>query len=259
VPGVAVSALVSHPAAKLENVRDWTEGEVLGLDFETTGVDRFTDVPVSYALVSVVDGIALHSWSGLIDPGREIPLDATAVHGITTERARADGMPLDAAIALVTDAVVAAGRRGVPLVGMKLDYDLTILDVLGSRYCGRGLVARGWCGPVLDAGVLDRHFDGDRHGRRTLGDLCAHYEVELEGAHDAWADAVASVRVLLALADRYGALRGADVARLHEAQIEWHRQWTEDCEAWRLGQGMPPTDPRDYVWPVAPVALRGAA
>lgn len=240
-------------------VGDWTEGEVLGLDFETTGVDRFTDVPVSYALVYVVDGVAVRSWSGLIDPGREIPLEATAVHGITTERARASGMPLDTALELVTDAVVAAGRRGVPLAGMKLDYDLTILDVLGDKFCGRGLAARGWCGPVLDAGVLDRHFDGDRKGRRTLGDLCAHYEVPLEGAHDAWADAVASVRVLFALAARYEALRRTDVVRLHEAQIEWHRQWTEDCEAWRTGRGMLPADPRDYLWPVAPAALPPAA
>jgi DNA polymerase III subunit epsilon len=238
----------------LITVRDWTEGEVLGLDFETTGVDRFTDVPVSYALVSVVDGVAVRSWSGLIDPGREIPPDATAVHGITTERARAQGMPLEAAIALVTDVVVAAGRRGVPVVGMRLDYDLTMLDVLGAKLSGRGLAALGWSGPVLDAGVLDRHFDGDRKGRRTLGDLCAHYEVELDGAHDAWADAVASVRVLFALADRYDALRTADVERLHEAQIEWHRQWTGNCEAWRVSQGLAPTDPRDYVWPVAPVA-----
>ncbi|HEX4161675.1 MAG TPA: exonuclease domain-containing protein, partial [Acidimicrobiales bacterium] len=75
----------------LDDVDDWTQGELLGLDFETTGVDRFTDVPVSYALVSVVDGIAEHSWSGLIDPAREIPPDATRVHGITTERARVQG------------------------------------------------------------------------------------------------------------------------------------------------------------------------
>jgi DNA polymerase-3 subunit epsilon len=243
----------------LDGVHDWTEGEVLGLDLETTGVDRFTDVPVSYALVSVVDGVAVRSWSGLIDPGREIPPDATAVHGITTERARADGMPLDAAIALVSDAVVASGQRGVPLIGMKLDYDLTMLDVLGIKSCGRGLAARGWCGPVLDVGVLDRHFDAERPGRRTLSDLCEHYDVELDGAHDAWADAVASVRVLFALADRYCTLRRADLARLHEAQIGWHRQWAEDCEAWRLGQGMPPTDPRDYMWPVAPKALPPAA
>lgn len=243
----------------LDGVRDWTEGEVLGLDFETTGVDRFADVPVSYALVSVVGGVALHSWSGLIDPDREIPPEATAVHGITTERARADGMPLEAAIALVTDAVVAAGRRGVPLIGMKLDYDLTILDVLSRQLCGRGLVARGWWGPVLDAGVLDRHYDGDRQGRRTLGDLCAYYEVALVGAHHAWADAFASVRVMFAMADRYGALRGADLARLHELQVEWHRRWTEDCDAWRSSRGMGPTDPRDFVWPVAPEALPSVA
>ena len=127
----------------LAGMADWTEGEVLALDFETTGVDRFSDVPVSYALVSVVEGVAVRSWSGLIDPGREIPTDATGVHGITTERARREGMPLAEAIDLVTDAVLAVGRRGVPLAGMKLDYDLTILDVLGSRLLGRGLLARG--------------------------------------------------------------------------------------------------------------------
>jgi DNA polymerase-3 subunit epsilon len=243
----------------LAGMADWTEGEVLGLDFETTGVDRFSDVPVSYALVSVIDGVAVRSWSGLIDPGREIPTDATTVHGITTERARTEGMPLVAAIDLVTDAVLAAGRRGVPLVGMKLDYDLTILDVLGSTLLGTGLLARGWAGPVLDAGVLDRHFDGEREGRRTLGDLCAHYGVALEDAHDAWFDAVASVRVVFALADRHGALRTAGLTRLHEAQIDWHRQWTEDCEAWRRTQGKSPIDPREYVWPVAPAVLAGAA
>lgn len=238
---------------------DWTEGEVLGLDFETTGVDRFGDVPVSYALVSVVEGVAVRSWSGLIDPGREIPVDATGVHGITTERARREGMPLADAIDLVTDAVLAAGRRGVPVVGMKLDYDLTILDVLGSSLVGGGLLTRGWSGPVLDAGVLDRHFDGEREGRRTLGDLCVHYGVELQDAHDAWFDAVASVGVVFALADRHAALRQSDVTRLHEAQIEWHRQWTEDCAAWRVAQGKSPIDPREFVWPVAPAVLAGAA
>jgi DNA polymerase-3 subunit epsilon len=243
----------------LDHMGAWAAGEVLGLDFETTGVDRFTEVPVSYALVSVVDGVALRSWSGLIDPGREIPLDATAVHGITTAQARSEGMPLVDAVALVTDAVVAASRRGVPLVGMKLDYDLTILDVLGGRFWGRGLAQRGWWGPVLDVGVLDRHFDSEREGRRTLGNLCTHYEVELEDAHDAWADAVASVRVLFALADRFAPLRVADVVRLHEAQIDWHRQWTRHCEEWRQARGKDRSDPRDYVWPVAPVTLPGAA
>src|ERR1700683_1876606 len=259
-----------------------TSGEVLGLDFETTGIDRFEDVPVSYALVSVVDGVLVRSWSGLIDPGREIPADATEVHGITTERARAEGMPLEEAIGLVADAVVAASRRGAPpagmkvgfhptllgaqagrlsrpLAGMKLDFDLTLLDAQAVLLGGRGLVPRGWHGPVLDAGVLDRHFDPDRHGRRTLGDLCAHYGIPFENAHDASADAIASVQVLFALAERFEEVRGTDLGRLHAEQILWHRAWTEDMDDWRVSQGMIRMDPRDFVWPVAPAVMPPAA
>ena len=80
-------------------------------------------------------------------------------------------MPPDQAIGLVLDAVVSASRRGVPLVGMKLDYDLTILDTQAKSWFGSGLADRGWCGPVLDAVVIDRHFDRWRRGRRTLGAL----------------------------------------------------------------------------------------
>jgi DNA polymerase-3 subunit epsilon len=237
----------------------WPTGEVLGLDFETTGIDRFNDVPVSYALVSVVEGVVVRSWSGLIDPGREIPSEATAVHGISTERARVDGMPLRAAISLVSDAVVAASARGVPLAGMKLDYDLTILETQAKDLFGSGPIERGWCGPVLDAGVIDRHFDPDRKGRRTLTDLCAHYGIEIGNAHEAVADATASIEVLFALAVRYEVdLWRCDLSRLHRDQIDWHREWTERYGSWRQAEGMIPIDPRDCVWPVAPLALPAA-
>jgi DNA polymerase-3 subunit epsilon len=211
------------------------------------------DVPVSYALVSVVDGVVVRSWSGLIDPGRVIPEDACAVHGISTERARHEGMPLDLAVALVADALVAASRRGVPVVGMKLDFDLTMLDVQSHLLCGRGLVARGWHGPVLDAVVIDRHFDPERPGRRTLGDLCTLYGVDLERAHDAMADAIASVEVLFALAQRHRELREAELMQLHLDQAAWHRSWTQDYERWRRSEGLIPIDPREFLWPVAAV------
>jgi DNA polymerase-3 subunit epsilon len=240
-------------------MRSWTRGEVLGLDFETTGVDRFADLPVSYALVLVVDGVMVRSWSGLIDPGCEIPDDAAAVHGITSAQARCEGMPLPVAAGLVADAVVSASRRGAPLVGMKLDYDLTILDGLASRLTGRGLSARGWCGPVLDAGVIDRHVDPAREGRRTLGDLCTHYGIELDRPHDATADALAAIEVVFAMAQRYPELGAGDPAALHGEQVQWHRTSTGRYDEWRLSQGLDPVDPRDYVWPVAPAVLSSAA
>jgi DNA polymerase III subunit epsilon len=209
--------------------------------------------------VSVVEGVVVRSWSGLIDPGCEIPADATAVHGISTERARGAGMPLDQAIGLVADAVVAASRRGVPLAGMRLDYDLTILDAISARMLGAGLVDRGWCGPVLDAGVIDRHLDPERQGRRTLTDLCGHYGVELGRAHDAASDAIASIEVLFALALRHRSLSECSLAQLHADQIAWHREWSQSYDGWRLAQGMVPIDPRDHLWPLATAVLPPAA
>ncbi len=242
----------------LGTVGGWPTGEVLGLDFETTGIDRFNDVPVSYALVSVVEGVVVRSWSGLIDPGRDIPPEATAVHGISTERARRRGH----AAPRGDLARVRRGRgclgAGVPLAGMKLDYDLTILETQARDLFGSGPIEQGWCGPVLDAGVIDRHFDPDRQGRRTLTDLCAHYGVEIGQAHDAAADATASIEVLFALALRYEELWECDLTRLHQEQIDWHRTWTAELRLLAPGRGDDPHRPRDYVWPVAPVVLPAA-
>jgi DNA polymerase-3 subunit epsilon len=237
---------------------NWTTGEMLGFDFETTGVDRFNDVPVSYALVTMVAGEVVSTSAGLVNPNRDIPEGATKVHGISTERARREGMPLGEAVSMVADAVVSASERGVPLVGMKLDYDLTILDVQSSRLCGKGIVEQGWSGPVLDAVVLDRHLDKFRKGRRTLGALCDHYGVAIENAHDASADAIASVKVLLAMVARYKELRHGDLTELHRAEIEWHRDWAQGYDEWRSTKGLVPMDPRDYLWPVAPAVKRAA-
>ena len=235
----------------LGRVSAWTAGELIGFDLETTGVDRFNDVPVSYALVYAIGGRIRVSWSGLVEPGRAIPEGATAVHGITDEQTRTQGMPLREAIALLCDVVLSASGRGVPLVGMQLDYDLTMLQTQAQRLCEEGIVERGWCGPVLDVAVLDRHYDPDRQGRRTLTALCDHYGVDIGNAHDARADAVASMNVLLALASHHRELREADPCALHRAQVLWHRQWVRRCDD-RRAEGTIALDPRDYVWPVAP-------
>ncbi len=231
----------------------------MGFDLETTGTDRFNDAPVSFALVSVESGVVVRSWSGLIDPGRTIPPEATEVHGISTERAHAEGMPLGEAVTLLSDVVLAAGRRGVPLVGMRLDYDLTLLESQAVRLCGRGIVEQGWRGPVLDVAVIDRHVDERRPGRRTLSDLCAHYGIEITRAHDATADAIASIEVLFAMAVRHEPLWRGDAASLHFEQIRWHREWSEGYDGWRRSQGLVPIDPRDHLWPVVPVELPPAA
>lgn len=235
----------------MDPTRSWPDGELVAFDLETTGVDRFVDVPVSFALVTMVDGRVTGQRSSLVDPGRDIPAGATAVHGISTEQARAEGMALDDAVASVAEALVDASGRGVPVVGMKLDYDLTILDVQCRRVHGRGLEALGFAGPVLDALVLDRHFDRYRKGRRTLGDLCAEYAVAIDRAHDAAADAAATLAVLASMCRRYPALCQASLDDLHRSQGSWHRDWAESFGQWRRRQGLPLLDPREADWPIA--------
>jgi len=242
----------------METHRQWPEEELIGFDLETTGIDRFSDVPVSFALVTFEGSAVIRCDAALVDPGRPIPEAATAVHGITTERARSEGLPLGEAVEMVADAMVSASGRGVPVVGMKLDYDFTILDVQCRRIDGRGLVERGFAAPVLDALVLDRHFDRFRRGRRTLGDLCALYGVAIDNAHDAAADAEATVGVLSAMCRRYPELAEQSPSELHRLQVGWHREWADSYDEWRRGRGMAPLDPRDFDWPVATEVLSTA-
>lgn len=229
----------------------WHAEELLAFDLETTGVDRIRDVPVSFALVWVRAGDVVSLEAAIIDPGRVIPPGASAVHGITTERARRDGIPLSTAVIKIARAVVGASRRDVPIVGMKLDYDLTMLDACYRRETGRGIEDDGFHGPALDALVLDRHFDRYRRGRRTLADLCGHYGVTIEHAHDAVADAKAAVDVVVAMCRRYPDLCASSPAQLHVAQVGWHSEWLASFSEWRMRKGLDPLDDHDAQWPIA--------
>jgi len=235
----------------------WAQGELLGFDLETTGVNRFDDSPVSFALVRVRGGQVVERVTAIVDPGRPIPAEATAVHGITDERARREGMELDRATDLLASALVSASRHGVPIVGIKLDFDLTMVDVLCRRKDDLGLAERGWLGPALDVLVLDRHVDPFRPGRRTLVDLCANYGVPIDRAHSAEADALAAARVLLALACRHPELAGTSAQALHEAQVAYHRAWVSSYDQGRRSRGLSGLDPVEAMWPLAMLSRTG--
>ena len=79
----------------------WIDDPWMGFDTETTGVRALKDRLVTAALVLRIDGASYRSGvsspdqvaTWLTDPGVEIPEQATAVHGITTEQARATDAP----------------------------------------------------------------------------------------------------------------------------------------------------------------------
>jgi len=230
----------------------WIDQDVLAFDLETTGVDPHRDVPVAYALVGARGGRILSCDSSIVDPGCDVPPAATAVHGITTERARSEGVPLREAVVDIAARVLDASRRGIPILGMKVDYDLTMLDACYLRETGFRLSDEGFRGPVVDVLVLDRHFDRFRRGRRTLAHLCREYGASIERPHDAAADAVAAISVAVEMCGRFAGLRSALPESLHRLQVDWHRDWVDSFSEWRQRQGLARLQESERCWPIAP-------
>ena len=197
-------------------------GQLGVFDLETTGVDVDTARIVS-ACVAILDpdGSVVARWDWLADPGIEIPAGASAVHGITTERARALGRNAKEVVGDITQSLKVLFALGVPLVVYNAPYDLTLLD----RECRRhGIDPLTTAAPVIDPLVLDRVVDKYRKGKRTLEVTAALYKVELDDAHDAGADAIAAGRVALALGAAYPHQLDVPLADLHHGQVAWHAE-----------------------------------
>lgn len=234
-------------------------GKCLALDLESTGTDVFEDRIVTACAAIVADGEVLFQRDWLVAVDVDIPEAASAVHGISTEHARTNGVPAGEAVAEIANAVRYAVHSGFPIVAYNAVFDLSMLNAECVRH-GLGTLAE-FCGrdiaPVIDPLCIDRHVDRFRPGKRKLVDTCGHFGVELaeDDAHNAVADALAAVRVATKMAERcdlddkallalyadrrypdgllrgYRALGKLTVDRLHAAQIQWY---AEDSE--RLGQ-----------------------
>lgn len=204
----------------------WHESIRAGFDLETTGRDPRTALIVTATLVMVDEqGRAASSAEWLVDPGVPIPAEAAEVHGVTTERAQAEGMPAAQGVTEITETLRDLFAAGIPVVAFNGVYDFTVMDREARRHGLTPLEAR----PVIDPFVLDKQVDRFRKGKRTLSAVSEHYGVTLENAHTSAADALAAVQVADALAARYEQLRVAPVD-LHERQVRWKAEQAESFE-----------------------------
>ena len=233
----------------------WTDGAVVGFDTETTGVDVDVDRVVTAALVRRdAYGTAVRSW--LIDPGVEIPEGAAAIHGITTEHARAFGRPPAEALEQIAGALAEAALRGEPIVAYNACFDLSLLDAELRRHGLRSVSDRLGGTPlvVIDPLVLDRHLDRYRRGKRRLGDLCEHYHVNSGDLHTADVDVAATLDVLRAISDAFPQIAEMSPAELHALQVGAHRAWATSFNEWRARQGYEGPG-AEAAWPVREPAL----
>lgn len=195
----------------------WHERLRAGFDLETTGRDPHTARIVTASLVLVDPaGQPAASYEWLVDPGVPIPAEAAAVHGVTTEKAQAEGMPAPVAVAEIGETLRDLFTTGIPVIAFNAVYDFTVMD--------RELVRHGLPPlspvPVVDPYVIDKQVDRFRKGKRTLTDVSVHYGVPLLDAHTSAADSLAAVGVADALARRYPQVQVA-LEQLHQEQIRW--------------------------------------
>lgn len=219
----------------------WYAKTLVGFDLETTGTDPMTAQTVTAAVVYVrPDGsVDPRSRRWLADPGVPIPAQATAVHGITTEHARANGIPVRRAVDEIAAALQAAWTAGLPIVIFNAAYDLTLLTASLARHGLPSLADRaGWSSAVIiDPLVIDRAVDRYRRGKRTLQAAAVHYGVTATDAHSADGDAVAACLVARAIATRFPEVGSAPGDALRGQQAEWSRMWAVHFQAYLRSRG----------------------
>ncbi|SDS17211.1 3'-5' exonuclease [Corynebacterium timonense] len=182
---------------------------MLSFDLETTSTDTSTARIVTSALVRI-DGTEVTATEELADPGVEIPEDAASVHGITTEKARAEGRPHDEVLRETVDAIKRGWDEGLTLIVFNAPYDLSVLRALTGDFTVTG--------PVFDPLLIDRARDRYRKGKRNLGALCEFYGVKLDNAHEATSDAMAAARIAWKQVRMWPELSQMDPGELMEYQ-----------------------------------------
>ncbi|WP_281155528.1 3'-5' exonuclease [Streptomyces sp. HYC2] len=230
----------------------WHRELLIGFDLETTGTDPREARIVTGAVIEVRGGEPAGRREWLADPGVEIPADAVAVHGISNERAAAEGEPADRVADAIADALTGYWKTGVPVVAYNAAFDLTLLSAELRRYGLPSLSDRlggAEPGPVVDPYTIDRWADRYRRGKRTLEAVCAEYGVVLDAAHDASADALAAARLAAAIAGRHSKVAALGPAELHRRQIEWHAAWAADFQDFLRRKGDPDAV-IDGAWPL---------
>lgn len=199
---------------------------MIALDLETTDVDPHRDRIVTASIVIITPGLPgetteVTTLNWLANPGVDIPVEATRLHGVTTEQAQHDGRPAADVVAEVAADLAQLWTPTTPLCAFNASYDLTMLDAELRRYHGRGLPLGG---SVIDPLCIDRHLRpvSGWDDRRTLANVCAHYEARLDAAHSSAEDAIATARLAWLLAKRHPQAVGLlDLHELHKRQAGW--------------------------------------
>ncbi len=205
----------------------WRGLKIALIDVETTGRDPSLDRVIELGIAIGQDGeiIARHNW--LINPGRTIPAEAQAVHGIS------DAHVADAPRFEVVAAEICAAIEGCVPGAYNAPFDRAFVTNEIARAGASGVsvsstsLARDveWFDPLVWAREIQREEKS-----KALGETAARLGIQNETAHRASSDAETALRVLYAFSSdgrmpQTYATMVQEQRRLAQAQADARRRW----------------------------------
>lgn len=213
--------------------------KLLTWDLESSGVNVENDRIIT-CFMRAKDGedvVFEENW--VINPGIEIPEEASAVHGYTTEWVQGNGRTdVDEAIKEIVWELEARAAQGYVVAGYNNSFDLSLLNNECKRHCG-GEELRFEAGTrFLDPIIIDRKISKYRKGSRKLVDVARYYGVEVDDSkahaadYDVYLTEALVPKVLNAAwnslkKDRQGMNPDQFLDALQGWQVEWKKDWAK--------------------------------
>jgi len=182
---------------------------VLGFDLETTGISTRGDRIIQFAFIGADERGDPIEFTKLVNPKRPIPEQSTRVHGILDADVEGEREFTDYLDKL--DEIIG----GSILVGHNIRaFDWPFLE---AEYLRAGRIPAA-PKAILDTLLIARSMQIP--GRHRLGDLCMFFSINLARAHDACADAAATLLLLW---------------KLMESEPNKFRTTLDELENWKKG------------------------
>lgn len=212
--------------------------KLLTWDTETTGVDIENDRIISCFMRAKDGDQVVFEDDWYIDPGVEVPEEASKVHGMTTEWLQENGRKdVAAAVNEITSRLEEASKRGYVIAGYNNSYDLGILDAELRRYENRELqfdTGTLFLDPVHFSRKLDKY---ERGGHQLITTAKRNgLDIEEERLHAADYDVEVTERLVPLFLnrawierkeDRIGLTTGEYLGKLQALQAKWNKEWAD--------------------------------
>lgn len=163
----------------------------ISVDLETTGLNPKLDKIIEVGMVKVCGGEVTDTYSKLLNPRRALKEEIVSLTGIT-DSMLTEAVSMDQVIHEIFEFC-----NGFPLLGHHIIFDYSFLKQAATNY-GLNFEEDG-----IDTLALCRRFMPYEE-KKNLSNACKYFGIELDGAHRAFADAMAAHMLYQSMKKSFG-------------------------------------------------------